>query len=210
MTPNKPESQIANSIKQLRNQLGYTLKDLSERSGLSINAIYRIENAIASPTVSTVHRLADALGVPIASLFDGSATRSTVLIRNKDREVLSMKGRTLEPLSKGLVNPLCEPFYVTIQGHVKSKVKTYQHQGEEFAYCLQGEVVYTVDGIDYHLKKGDSLVFKSDQPHFWNNPSEETAHLLVFFVACHGEKSSPKENHDQIVEEYIPNINASE
>ena len=71
---------IGSRIKLLRRQKGMTLRHLSEASGLSINAISRMENGQTSPTVSSVHRLAMALGIPIAAMFDESIATETVFI----------------------------------------------------------------------------------------------------------------------------------
>lgn len=198
---------IGAQIKHIRKQLGFTLRVLSNRSGLSINAISRIENHQTSPTVNSVHRIAQALGVPIASLFDETIASNTVYVQATNRKKIHMKGRTLELLGPGMIDPQCEPFYVTLVGNEKTTSDPGQHPGEEFAYCLEGEIIFYVGGIRYHLREGDSLFFKSDQPHTWENPTRELAKFLLFFVAEEGKKTVFSNGHNKIIEEYVPSEN---
>ncbi|NMB86716.1 MAG: cupin domain-containing protein [Chloroflexi bacterium] len=196
---------IGIQIRYLRKQKSMTLKELSERSGLSVNAISRIENCQTSPTVSSVHRLALALDVPIAALFDGSVASPTVFIQSESRKKVRMEGRILEMLGAGMVDPLTEPFYVTLDGREKTKGSPYKHSGEEFAYCLDGEVNFTVGNNTFTLHANDSLLFKSDQPHSWENPADQAARFLLIFIK--GEPGSPSlQSEPQIMREFSPSI----
>ena len=197
------ELDIGSRIKLLRRQKNMTLRDLSEASGLSINAISRIENGLTSPTVSSVHHLAMALGIPIAALFDESIATETVFVRAGERKAITMKGRRMEPLGIGMVDNTCEPFYVTLESGEKSLAGRNEHPGEEFAYCLEGEVIFFIGERAYHLKPGDSLFFKSSQPHSWENPAEQPARFLLIFVNPKENSAQPQENKPDIINEYI-------
>lgn len=190
-------------IRYLRKQKGLTLRDLSELSGLSINAISRIENHQTSPTVFSVHRLANALEVPIAALFDGTVATRTVHVKADNRQKIQMKGRCLEPLGTGMINPRAEPFLVTLDPHEKTTAGPDKHTGEEFAFCLEGIINFNIDGADYELHPGDSLFFKSEQPHTWNNPGEIPAEFLLMFLDEEHKPSSTTEEY-KIMDEFIP------
>ena len=200
---------IGRRIKLLRKQKGLTLRQLSEESGLSVNAISRIENGQTSPTVSSVHRLALALGIPIAALFDESIATETVYVRAGERKAITMKGRRMEPLGLGMVDNQSEPFYLTLASGEKSLAEPNEHPGEEFAFCLEGEVIFYVGSKDYHLQSGDSLFFKSSQPHSWENPSDQPAKFLLIFVNAAGDASLAEGNHQTIVNEYIAQAKSS-
>ncbi len=194
---------IGSRIKLLRKQKGLTLRELSERSGLSMNAISRMENGQTSPTVSSVHRLAMALGLPIAALFDESIATETVFVRSGERKALTMKGRRMEPLGTGMVDNFSEPFTITLASGEKSLSGSNVHPGEEFAYCLEGEVIFFIGEKSYHLRPGDSLFFKSSQPHSWENPAHHPARLLLIFVNPKSIASGPAEGKPDIINEYI-------
>lgn len=54
-----------------------------------------------------------------------------------------------------------------LQKGTMSSAKPESHPGEEFIFCLQGEIHYEIDGKVYPLKKGDTLHFFSTLPHRW-------------------------------------------
>ena len=57
--------------------------------------------------------------------------------------------------------------------------KVYSHEGEEIRIVLEGEIEVEVAGKKYHLKKGDTMWFKSIQPHVIRNPGKGKA---VYFA----------------------------
>jgi uncharacterized cupin superfamily protein len=57
-----------------------------------------------------------------------------------------------------------------------------RHPGEELVYLLEGAMCFTVDGQAIHLEPGDSIHFRTDRPHTWQNPTERPARALWFMV----------------------------
>src|SRR5690242_21835394 len=74
------------AVKQQREAAGFSLRDLAARSGISASMISDVERGMKSPTVTTVVRLAEALGVSASALIDGGtepAPRILVLRRGE-------------------------------------------------------------------------------------------------------------------------------
>ena len=71
-----PSVYVGQLLRQLRDERGISIRELSRISGLSANALSMIERGLTSPSVSTLYRLTDALNVPITALFrqDQAAT----------------------------------------------------------------------------------------------------------------------------------------
>jgi transcriptional regulator with XRE-family HTH domain len=69
----KALAQVAAAVKDRREQLGMTLRALASKSGVSSSMISEIERGAKSPTISTLSALAQALGVPISALVEGTA-----------------------------------------------------------------------------------------------------------------------------------------
>lgn len=72
-------------IRALREQRGLSLRALAERCGLSINAISLIERGENSPTVSSLHVLATALGVKITDFFEDPSEHAVVYVKRNQR-----------------------------------------------------------------------------------------------------------------------------
>lgn len=171
---------VGKRIREVRDGHGLSLKALAERCGLSINAISRIERGESSPTVSSLHRLADSLDVPITDFFGAARGLSTVVVRKPQRPRIRGEGTILESLGTGLPGQRLEPFLMTLAPGAASGQQEIVHPGEEFAFCIEGEVEYQVGADSHRLEAGDSILFRADQPHLCRNNSTEKA--IVLFV----------------------------
>jgi quercetin dioxygenase-like cupin family protein len=81
--------------------------------------------------------------------------------------------RTYRMLSQRASGLALEPMLTSIApGGVIGEMEA--HTGEEFAYVLHGELSYTVDGVEYRLRAGDSLHLLSSIPHSLYNDTDET------------------------------------
>jgi transcriptional regulator with XRE-family HTH domain len=181
MAPN-----VGPRIRTLREQRGLSLRALAERCSLSINAISLIERGENSPTVSSLHMLATALGVKITDFFEDPHEHAVVHIKHDRRLAAQGKGLLMESLGIGLRNQQLEPFMVTIEPGVGDDGESIAHPGQEFVYCLEGTVLYQISGQTYHLEPGDSLLFEATQPHCFRNAGDSLARVLLIFQAVDG------------------------
>jgi len=175
---------VGERIRELRELRGLSLRALAEQCGLSINAISRIERDESSPTVASLHRLAGALNVPITTLFDAGDTQATVWVR-RDRRMRSQgRGVTMDSLGSGLSAQQMEPFLMTLGPGVISASEPFSHRGEEFVFCLEGDVEYQIGDEKYELESGDSLLFQATQPHLCCNVGDRPSTILLVLQAA--------------------------
>jgi transcriptional regulator with XRE-family HTH domain len=172
-------------LRSLRDQQGLSLRALAELCGLSFNAISQIERGENSPTVSTLHRLASALNVPITDFFHEEAKQTIVFV--KQGQGLSSGGEDLlmESLGIGLFDQHLEPFRLTIKPGKENIEDPISHPGEEFIHCLEGKLTYYIGDQLFHLEQGDSLLFDATQLHAYINKSRKPATFLIVFEASH-------------------------
>jgi transcriptional regulator with XRE-family HTH domain len=178
------ESRVGMRIRALRNQRGLSLRALSRQCGLSINAISQIERGESSPTLSSLHTLATALGVPVTAFLEDDTEQPVVYLKRDQRHRSDGKGFVMEGLGAGLPGQQLEPFLVTIEAGTGSTGNPITHPGEEFVYCLEGEIEYHIGERLYRLEAGDSLLFAAAQPHYFCNPTETSAIILLVFQAA--------------------------
>ena len=119
--------------------------------------------------------LISSLAPSASSSQEPSVDRYFTLTRSTGEhssEYISGK-RTYRLLSKRAQGLVLEPMLVSIApGGVIGEQET--HEGEEFAYVLQGELSYTVEGVEHRLRPGDSLHLLSAIPHSLYNDTTET------------------------------------
>jgi transcriptional regulator with XRE-family HTH domain len=166
-------------IRMLRQRKGLSLRDLAELSGLSTNAISRIERGVNSPTVASLRRLATGLGVSVVDIFKDETEKITSFVKEEHRSRTQAVGALIESLGIGLPDQNIEPFIFTVDPGVGSTTDLCAHPGEEFVFCIEGAIEYRVGNQIYQLSPGDSLLFKADQPHCFRNPSQAPAKFLL-------------------------------
>jgi transcriptional regulator with XRE-family HTH domain len=185
---------VASHLRSLRQKRGLSLRTLAELCDLSPNTISLIERGESSPSVSTLHRLATALAVPITAFFEQQAPPvHAVLTRAAERHRSGNAHLLLESLGTGLEDQAMQPFLVTLEHGADSGPAPIVHGGQELVYCARGELEYEVAGHSYRLAAGDALLFDARLPHRWSNPGVGPATFLLVF----GEAgvSQPAEQH---------------
>lgn len=173
-------------VRELRERRGLTLRALADLSGLSVNAVSLIERGQSSPTVSTLHRLAAALGVRIVDFFGPREEARVVLVRAAERGRTETAGTLVESLASGLAGQRIQPFLVTLDPGAGSGGEAITHGGQELVFGLEGRVDYTVDGQVYPVGEGDALLFEASLPHHWCNVTWQPARFLLILEAVEG------------------------
>lgn len=177
---------VGRRMRALREQSGLSLRALAEACDLSVNAISMIERGESSPRVSSLHLLAQALNVRITDFFESEEQRSVVLVRRDERPLTKGEEIAIESVGTGLRNQQLEPFVVSVEPGGSASDETMKHPGQEFVYCLEGELEYLVAGDSYVLGPGDSLLFDATEPHTFRNSSALRAKLLLVLQASEG------------------------
>lgn len=161
---------IGRQIKKFRLSQNLTVSDLSKASSVSLAMISKIENGQTSPSLSTLQRLANALGVSMTSLFSQFEEHRTVS-HVKAGEGLEIErrgtraGHHYRLLGHGVRAEVdVEPYLVTLTKE-SDVFPWFQHGGVEFLYILEGEMDYRHGDDIYHLKVGDSLLFDPQSIH---------------------------------------------
>jgi len=161
---------IGERLRELREARNISMRALAARSGLSANALSMIERSKASPSVSTLYKLADALGVSITAFFGSDTQRQQVVFLKADqRSRMSFTRGVFEGLGGEQFVGRVEPFLLTLESNANSGPRSMTHTGHEFVFCLRGELEYQVERQVYQLSSGDSLLFAAHLKHRWKN-----------------------------------------
>lgn len=171
---------VASSLRELREARNISMRTLATKSGLSANALSMIERGKTSPSVSTLYKLADALGVSITAFF-GTQTekKQIVFLKSDQRTRMSFTRGVFEALGGEQFVGRVEPFMLTLESGAASGPHSIVHTGHEFVFCLRGKLEYHVDKHVFQLEAGDSLLFASKLQHKWKNPGNTVTNALI-------------------------------
>jgi transcriptional regulator with XRE-family HTH domain len=157
-------------VRALRTALGMKLGDLAAAAGLSQGMLSKVENGQTSPSLATLQALALALNMPLASFFTKFDQKSDATFVRAGQGLTierrgTSKGHRYQLLGHALRPEVgVEPYLITLD-EGSDAYPIFQHEGIEFLYMLQGEVVYTHGDRTYPMQPGDSLFFDAGIPH---------------------------------------------
>jgi transcriptional regulator with XRE-family HTH domain len=186
---------VGKRLRALRDQKGLSLRALADRSGLSVNAISLIERGVNSPTVASLQLLAMALDFPITEFFRETTDQITIFVRREQRVRYLHGGMDIESLGAGLRDQQLEPFLVSLKpGESAHDPEPITHAGQEFVYCVEGQIVYEIGEETFHLEAGDALLFEASQPHRFRNSTSTDAIILLVFSARDGNRTGRQQH----------------
>lgn len=180
-------SWVGQAIKTRREQLGLTLRGLAQQSGVSSSMISDIERGTKSPTISTLAALAQALGVPLATLVSsttGSAGRIHV-VRAADRPEF------VDPTSGARRNSFSAAFpgskvellrYVVPPHRLAGPFAPHGSGTIEHMHVASGSIrcVFGTDVVE--LEAGDSCTCFADVSHHFDNRNGEVEAMIYIVV----------------------------
>ncbi|MFF3439571.1 helix-turn-helix domain-containing protein [Streptosporangium sp. NPDC002721] len=180
-------------MRQFRKERGLTLRGLATHSGLSIGFLSQVERGISSIGLTALNSVATALDRSVAEFFNDvppeeeteeeSAPVSHLpshftLTRSATAATEYISGQqTYRMLSARGPNLVLEPLLVHIAPGGKRE-NSYGHAGEEFAFVLEGELLYEVDGVEHRLHPGDSVHLRSTVPHSMFNDTDRVTTVV--------------------------------
>lgn len=169
---NNLEMAIGHEVRTYRKKLGITVADLAAATGMSVGMLSKIENGNISPSLTTLQALSKALGMPITAFFRGfEEPKSASFVKAGEGVKLERRGTRaghhyslLGHIENNTSGVVVEPYLITLNAE-SDIFPTFQHEGMEFLYMLEGEVVYRHGDSLYRMQAGDSLFFDADAPH---------------------------------------------
>jgi len=170
---------VGQGVRALRQRKGWTLEELSSRCGLSISFLSQVERGLSSLSISSLHSICEALEVPMTHFFAETSTNGPLVVRAGDprsRILIGDSHVTYNMLSASFPNRVLEALISEYPPHYSPPLVT--HEGEEFGYVLEGNILLQVGNQEETLEPGDSFHIISSQPHTVQNPSDKPARIL--------------------------------
>jgi transcriptional regulator with XRE-family HTH domain len=174
---------LGNKIKKIRTEQNRSLTDIANICGFSKSLLSKIENEINVPPISTLIKIAEALGTKVSSLLDDNQRTGTIYTKKESSQtklVKRDKGYSFFAFAVERSEKLMQPFLFVSRKDENDKRNEFSHNGEEFIFILEGEMRYKVGSIEYSLIPGDSLYFDSIEKHTISPITEEVKYLAIF------------------------------
>jgi transcriptional regulator with XRE-family HTH domain len=180
-TPVDPQI-IGEHIRQLRIKRHVSVRAFAAQTGFSASFISQLENGQVSPSLGSLHKIAEALGVTLGEFFAASAEgEEALVVRPADRSRLdsTWTDAHLEALGSMVKSRRLEPVLVILGPGGRSGKHLHSHSREDFAFIVSGHVVLTLGDEEHDLAPGDAVTLPAQSPHRWENRSGEGVEILI-------------------------------
>jgi transcriptional regulator with XRE-family HTH domain len=181
---------IGPKIRQLRQQLGLSLQQLAVRAEVSAAGIHKVERGDMVPTITTLLKLAAALGRPIGYFVDEVEQSAPVAVhvpsacRPAPPRGWPASARGVEAAGLAFPNDQLRgaAVYARVAPGGSSGDSPLTSRGEELLLVLEGTLAVDVAGEQYQVRAGDTLHYPADRPHHWRNPGPDDAHAVWWLL----------------------------
>jgi transcriptional regulator with XRE-family HTH domain len=172
---------LARNVRRFRADRALTLDALAARAGVSRGMLIQIEQARTNPSVGTVVRVADALGVSIARLLDYDESPAVRLVPREEAVTLwSTPQGSSAVLLAGVESPGPLEIWDWVlqpgQGHDSD---AHPAGTMEIVRVEAGTLVVTLDGVEHPVPQGTTASYEAGRPHGYHNPGAEVVRLTM-------------------------------
>lgn len=184
-------SAVTEKIKSLCADRNMSLEDLAEGAGLTIEQVNRICESDMIPSLSSLIKIARALGVRLGTFLDDSDEMGPVVNRHTESELPitftshqtnNHSHMDFMSLAARKAGRNMEPFLINIQA-ATGKENLSSHEGEEFLFVLEGSIEVHYGAEKYILNQGDSIYYDSIVDHLVTSNNQSGAKILGIVYA---------------------------
>jgi quercetin dioxygenase-like cupin family protein len=176
---------VGRAVRRVRTSLGWSMRDAAAKAGMSQPFLSDLENGRATPSITTLYRLSDTLGVAPQDLLPPMAADAVV--------VRAGSGLTINPVDDtpgGAVSRLVAGGPGRIVEARRYSLSPgqpvgdwFEHDGEDLLFVVEGVVWVELGGArdvrEERLAAGDILWHESQVPHRWRADETVGAELLL-------------------------------
>ncbi len=168
----KQEGTLGDRVRRAREMHSLTIQELSDQTGIDADMLGRVEANRAIPPLGDLVKLGKALETGMGYLVSPGTDRPVTVVRADQRKEASRHfgkkgaryGYLYESLAPGKAKRSMEPFVVTLTP--SEAVRPSTHDGQEFLFVIQGQILVQVGGQKERLEPGDAVYYDSTEPHF--------------------------------------------
>jgi transcriptional regulator with XRE-family HTH domain len=178
---------IGGRVKALREGMDLSLRDLSERSGVSAATLSQVERGESSPTLVVATKIADGLELTLSQLLRLDERGHVAIVRAGTGRRRGRSGHSVEELTPPLPGQRADVSRHTLKAGASTGGEgdppMHEPASRETVLVLDGAIELEIDGETHRLDAGDSVTFDADLPHGLRNPGPDEACLLAVVAA---------------------------
>lgn len=165
-------------LREIRLAAALTQEELADRCELTKGFISQLENDHTSPSIATLEDILYALGTDLKEFFGEAKKEEKVVFKKGDYFVKNAEGYNITWLVTNSQKNEMEPILLEIDAG-GSVDEDMPHEGEEFGYIVEGNVMLKLGEKTYKLEGGDTFYYPAEKTHTLTNTGSSRA-LIVW------------------------------
>ncbi len=179
-----PVNAIGERLKGIRTNRSLTLDDTAKITGVSKPMLGQIERGQSIPTITTLWKIATGLKVPLSAFLEEQQPEYTVVDTAQGAIIFEDNGRMRAyPLFP--YDPIrnVEIFHIEFDTGCKHISEKHNDGVEEYILVQTGTLQLVLNGQEIVIAENQSIRFKADIPHSYNNPFDVTCAVynIIFY-----------------------------
>jgi transcriptional regulator with XRE-family HTH domain len=169
------------SLRRLREQKKISLRALAERADISPSFVSQIENGQCSPSIASMERIVNALGVTLGQFFLSADQPVVNIVRARDRARVALEWSKAEISSLGALQngaQLQASMLIIKPGGLTGKHPT-PSISEELAIVFEGSAILTLHDDEHILQRGDAVTIGRGTKRRWRNEMDTNTEILL-------------------------------
>lgn len=175
---------VASNLKRIRKEMKLSLDKVADITGVSKAMLRQIETEESSPTINTIWKIASGLKIPYTSIINMPQPDTMVVVGKTIEPQIEDNGRykvySIFPSENGRK---FEIYSLELEEGGFFSSQSHGSGTQEFITVYEGSLLIRVDDKEYLIEKGDSIKFKADRVHAYENPSNQLTrmNLVIYY-----------------------------
>lgn len=178
----KKKRSLGTRIREIRKERGYTIKSMSEYTGLSVGYLSTVEQGKTSLTINNLMQICETLRVDPAWLLTPETEKKMIVRKEETRTALFPElKQKLQIIEFGYNHQMYE--YITIEPGEAEESQQFRHLYDEAGTVVKGIMSVEIEGEIFRLKEGDSIYIRTNQLHrIFNEQDVECVSFWIYNI----------------------------
>ena len=174
------DNPVSENIKRLRAQHKLTQSELAKLADIPRATLANMEGTISNPSISTVIKVAQALGVSVDDLISRRASIHATEVERSDMPVSQLdNGKFISTRTTPISSPSLQINDVSMMPGCFTRGVPHPEGSHEFFLCLDGTATVEVQGVTFEVEAGNLIYFHGHLPHCYGNSGLKPVHAVV-------------------------------
>lgn len=180
--PDELTRRIAERVRKMRLERGFSLDMLAQRTGVSKGMLSQIERAASNPSVNVLWKVAAGLAVPFSKLLEDASPQIELVPAAERTRLGNQEGYGVEMLLSARTQHPIDVYEIVIEPACFHASDGHPPGTMETLVQLVGTLTLSLTEDNLTLRTGDAVRFSADVSHGYRNDGDQVSRTLCIIT----------------------------